>query len=195
MSRTIFFGALVVASFFWGTVAPAAAQEKPQAAKSTTARPGEPEVKIEPQLLSREEKRAQIEKFVIAQRQNLAQVTQLVQEARESRDMIQLNCLTDKLEQVTGLLRISEAASVSMYEAMARDNEEEVNGQYTRTALAYYKSQALTTEAKQCIGAMAVFTGNTEIQMTIDDAALGSDPTQPLPPPVGPPLPAVASGS
>jgi hypothetical protein len=193
MSRTNWVRAPLLAVLLCGSVELAYAQQATPPAQVQSERSGE--AKIEPEKLTDEQKRENAERFLASQRRTLARLTLMVKEARTSRDMLQLNCLNDKLEQVKGLLRISEAASVSMYDGMGRDDAELVNNQYTRLALAQLKTQGLQAEANQCIGAKAVFTGNTEIQMTILEGVEGTDPTNSLPPPVGPPLPPVASGS
>lgn len=193
MSRTNWVRAPLLAVLLCGSAQVASAQQAAPPANDAGQRAEQP--KIEPEKLSEQQKRENTERFLTAQRRTLARLTTMVKEARNARDMLQLNCLNDKLEQVKGLLRISEAASVSMYDGMGTGDEDQVNSQYTRLALANLKTQGLQAEANQCIGAKAVFTGNTEIQLTIDGDIPGQDPTQPLPPPVGPPLPPVASGS
>ena len=165
-----------------------------ESAGSRTYQPGAEPPDIKPEKLSDEEKRNRVESFLAEQRTGLARLSDLVRQARSAKDMIRLNCLNSKLEQVKGLLKISEAASMSMYEGMAEADEDKVNNQYTRIALARYKSQRLQVEANECVGAKAVFTGNTVIDVTIDDDVSGDDPTAPLPPVVGT-VPPVSSGS
>jgi hypothetical protein len=164
--------------------------QNPQAA----AKEGGPP-KVQPEKLTSEQKRVQTENFLSAQRRGLARLAQFVSEARAQQDMIQLNCLNSKLEQVKGLLRISETASANMYEGMAQNDQQSVNNQFTRIALASYKSEQLLTEANQCVGAEAVFTGETRIDVRVDGDVPTVDPTAPLPPPVGPVVPPVSSGS
>ena len=53
-------------------------------------------------------------------REILSRVLKHLEEAREERDVIKLNCVNEKLTAIKGLLKISEQADVSMQEALAR---------------------------------------------------------------------------
>src|SRR5215813_11947703 len=65
--------------------------------------------------LSNEEKQARAEKSLVDIRDALKRVTAILSEARTQKDIVQLNCVNEKLTQIKGLLRISEDASSRMY--------------------------------------------------------------------------------
>jgi hypothetical protein len=139
------------------------------------------------------EKKVRAERMIGDARKSLARATELLQEARNAKDIVQLNCVNEKLTQIKGLLRLSEKASVQMYEAMAKGAQDVVNHEYTKIAVAGQKTQLLRTEAEQCVGELSVYTGDTEVQVEISDDIPQTDPTLPIAPPPGPGTPPVAS--
>lgn len=150
---------------------------------------------IAPEKLSDEEKRKNSEEFLTSQRRSLARISQMVKEARGDNDMLQLNCLNSKLEQVKALLGISEAASTAMIDAMSKDDTDKVNSSYMRMALASNKTKGITGQAVQCVGAESVYTGTTEVQVIVEGEQPALDPAQLTAQETGAPLPPVASGS
>lgn len=148
---------------------------------------------IDASKISTEDKKKNGEKMISESRGALARVTELLFQARESNDMVQRNCVNEKLTQIKGLLKLSEGASVSMYEAMGKGADDVTNHEYTKIAVAHQKTQLLRTEAEQCVGELSVYSGDTDVTVEIDDNIPQFDPTLPIPPPLGPETPPVAS--
>ncbi len=148
---------------------------------------------IDASKISPADKKKNAEKMISDSRGALARVTELLFQARESNDMVQRNCVNEKLTQIKGLLKLSEGASVSMYESMGKGAEDVTNHEYTKIAVAHQKTQLLRTEAEQCVGELSVYTGDTDVTVEIDDDIPQKDPTLPIPPPLGPETPPVAS--
>ena len=142
-----------------------------------------------------EEKQSRVEGMLAEQRQIMARVTNLLKEARSAKDIVQLNCINEKLTQIKGLLKISENASVKMYEAISGNQEDIINHEFTKITVAHQRCVTLGAEAEQCVGEIAVYTGQTEVTVEIDEDITEDDPTQP--PPVGPApiIPPIASPS
>src|SRR5205085_818566 len=72
-------------------------------------------------------------------RQALKDVLAKLEEARNSRDVVKLNCVNEKLTQVKGLLRISELADVAMQESIAKKEDSGALHEYTKTSIAVTK--------------------------------------------------------
>jgi len=142
-----------------------------------------------------EEKQARVESMLAEQRKILARVSTLLKEARAAKDIVQLNCINEKLTQIKGLLKISENASVKMYEAIPGNQEDIINHEFTKITVAHQRCVTLGAEAEQCVGEIAVYTGQTEVTVEIDEDITEDDPT--APPPVGPApiIPPIASPS
>lgn len=96
--------------------------------------------------------------------------------ARQSKDIIKLNCVNDKLLQVKQLLNIADAARVSLAEAISSRNEGDRYHQYTVITVSAEKSRALRDEAEACIGEELVFQGRASIDVDAPD--IPDDPTR-----------------
>ncbi len=148
---------------------------------------------IDAAAVPNEEKTSRVEGMLAEQRKILGRVTNLLKEARAAKDIVQLNCINEKLTQIKGLLKISESASVHMYEAISSNQADIINHEFTKITVAHQRCVTLGAEAEQCVGEIAVYTGQTEVEVEVDENVPEEDPTQP--PPVGPApiIPPVAS--
>lgn len=148
---------------------------------------------VDASKLSIVDKRTRSEEMLAEERSALGRGTELLQEARAAKDIVQMNCVSEKLTQIKGLLKLTEQASVRMYEAIASYTEDVINHEFTTIWVAHQKSMLLKSEAEQCVGELSVFTGDTEVEVLVDGTD-DHDPTEPEPPPPGPAVPPVASG-
>ncbi len=84
----------------------------------------------------------------------LKQVLSRVEEARNEKDVVKLNCVNEKLTQVKALLRVAEQADVALHEAVAnRDPGSET--EFSKVGIARTKIEGLRADADQCIGQLA----------------------------------------
>ena len=148
--------------------------------------------------LTPEEKKKKTETMLKEMRSALKRATEILGEARAAKDIVQLNCVNEKLTQIKGLLKISEQASVKMYEALASGAEDVVNHEFTKMAVANQKVLILRAEADQCIGESTIYAGDTEVEVEVAAPLVESgDPTlspEPAVAPSAPQVPPVASG-
>jgi hypothetical protein len=100
----------------------------------------------------------------------------LQQQARESRDIIKLNCVNDKLLQVKQLLNIADAGRVSLGQSIASHNDGDRYHQYTVITVSSEKARSLRDEAEACIGEEMVFNGRASIDVVAPD--IPDDPTR-----------------
>ena len=105
-----------------------------------------------------------------------SRLTQLQVQARESRDIIKLNCVNDKLLQVKQLLNIADSARTSLSEAIAGRNDGDRYHQFTVITVSSEKARALRDEAEACIGEELVFAGRASIDVDAPD--IPDDPTR-----------------
>jgi len=118
-----------------------------------------------------------------------------LEEARNTKDVVKLNCVNEKLTQVKGLLRISEQSDVALQEAVSKKDEPTADHEYTKVTIAQSKVEQLRTEAEQCIGQLAFRTDeNLSVEVLVPTDLPGGDPTNPSPtaPPTVSPPPASA---
>jgi hypothetical protein len=134
----------------------------------------------------------------VAQMQStLKAVLTKLEEARNTKDVVKLNCVNEKLTQVKGLLRISEQSDVALQEAVAKKDETTADHEYTKVSIAQSKVETLRSEAEQCIGQLAFRTDeNLTVDVLVPSDLPGGDPTNPpsptpasiSPPPASPTL-------
>jgi len=108
---------------------------------------------------------------VAKMREILTRVIKLLEEAREERDVVKLNCVNEKLTAIKGLLRVSEQADVLLQEALARRDTEISSHEFEKIMIAEHKSDQLATESEGCVGEQAVYAGDTEVEVVIEGGA------------------------
>ena len=97
--------------------------------------------------------------------------------ARTKKDIIQVNCVNEKLGSVKQLLKLSEQADVDLSEAAARNDKETVDYLYTKIAIISGRVENLRTEVEGCVGELSQYTGKTVVEKLIDSDIRTDDPT------------------
>lgn len=92
---------------------------------------------------------------VAVMRVALKDVLQKLEEARNTKDVVKLTCVNEKLTQIKGLLRISEQSDVALQEAIARKESQAADHEFTKVTIARSKVDQLRAEAEQCMGQLA----------------------------------------
>lgn len=130
---------------------------------------------------------------------SLKQVLGRVEEARNEKDVVKLNCVNEKLTQIKALLKVAEQADIALHEAISnRDAGSE--SEFAKIGIARTKVEGLRSESEQCIGQLAYVVDEkttVEVQQPAlpdgdDDAARARErrrrgPPFPPPPIVRPP--------
>ncbi|MGV3625805.1 MAG: hypothetical protein ACO1OB_33650 [Archangium sp.] len=121
---------------------------------------------------------------VLRMRSALKDVLTKLEEARNTKDVVKLNCVNEKLTQIKGLLRISEQSDVALQEAVAKKETSTAEHEFTKVTIARSKVDQLRAEAEQCIGQLAFQTDeNLSVEVDIPDYLPPGDPTtMPTPP-------------
>ena len=175
---------LIALALFAGGVALAqGAAAKPED-KGTAAPPAQPQTAAEPSNLSDPDKSKRSAEAVAKMRGALKTVLGKLEEARNSKDVVKLNCVNEKLTQIKGLLRISEQSDIALQEAVAKKESATAEHEYTKVSIAVVKVNQLSAEAEECIGQLAFRTdenATTEVEEP-EDLPKG-DPTLLVPPP------------
>jgi len=106
--------------------------------------------------------------------------TQTLQDqAKREKDIIRLNCVTDKVVQVRVNISIAEQSMAALQEAVTRADEGERTHEFTRLTIVNQKVQVLGAEAENCIGEDLSFVGATRIDVEVDPNIPQYDPTLP----------------
>ena len=96
--------------------------------------------------------------------------------AREQNDILDVNCVNEKLGSIKQLLKLSEQSDVDLNEAAARKDRETVDYLYTKIAIISGRVENLRTEVEGCSGEASQYTGKTVVERSIDDDIRSDDP-------------------
>lgn len=88
-------------------------------------------------------------------------------DARKAKDVVKLNCVNDKLIAIKGLLRVSEQADVVLQESLTRNDSAAAAHEYEKIIIARYKAEKLLSEIETCVGELAVYSGDTDIEIDV----------------------------
>jgi hypothetical protein len=84
----------------------------------------------------------------------MKQVLSRVEEARNEKDIVKLNCVNEKLAQIKQILNVAEGADIALQEAVAKADAG-ADAEYSKIAIARGKADQLRSEAEECIGQLA----------------------------------------
>jgi hypothetical protein len=127
-------------------------------------------------------------------RDRLTRVKKLLAEARQQKDIIKINCVTDKMVQIQGHISVAEKSTEGLGEAVTRQDTAESEHQFSRVSIVHEKVLGLAAEAENCVGEDMNFVGEQRSELTIDPSIPPEDPTETrVPEPVVPPRPTEAS--
>ena len=85
---------------------------------------------------------------------SLKQVLTRVEEARNEKDIVKLNCANEKLTQIKALLKVAEQADVALHEAVS-NRDPAADSEFAKIAIARSKVEGLRAQSEQCIGQLA----------------------------------------
>lgn len=77
-----------------------------------------------------------------------------IDEAREEKDVVKLNCVNEKLTQMKAFLEVAEQADVALAEALATRSPG-ADAEFSKIAIARTKVDGLRAESEQCAGQLS----------------------------------------
>ena len=172
---------LLTTTFVASTVfaqGPAPAPIAPPSAGGATPGAADVSVKQRPTLTA-EEMVNQSREYAKNMNDVLKRIQTLQDQAKREKDIIRLNCVTDKVVQVRVNISIAEQSIAALQEAVTRADEGERTHEFTRLTIVNQKVQVLGAEAENCIGEDLSFVGATKVDVEIDPNIPTYDPTQP----------------
>ncbi len=109
--------------------------------------------------LSDSEKEARSSAEIQKMREVLKIVLGMLEQARNSKDVVRLNCVNEKLTQVKGFIRIAEQSDVALQEDVAKKEPSSANHEFTKIEVAAQRVAQLRAEAEACGGITNYETG------------------------------------
>jgi len=159
---------IAVSACVLGMTAGAFAQDAGTTTVKEQVEPRESAIEMVPD----EEKSVRARRAVDNMRGALSKVLRYLEEAREQRDVLKLNCVNEKLTAIKGLLRVSEQAAVTMMEALAMKDVTVAQHEYEKITIAARKTDDLSAESEVCIGELAVYSGQTSVTVEVKDEVI-----------------------
>ncbi|MEZ4406843.1 MAG: hypothetical protein R3A52_10245 [Polyangiales bacterium] len=122
------------------------------------------------------------------------QVSDLLDRARQDRDIIKTNCLNDRLTQVDVTLRSAREHQELLQNAVSLNNDGQRNHEFQLMSILRSRSDTLRGEAQQCVGEEAGnFDRGTVVVVQVDPSIPESDTTNLTPDNLAPDRPLVTS--
>ena len=106
-------------------------------------------------------------------------VSALSRRAEGKKDMVMVNCVSDKLMQVRGYAAVGNSAAAAIEVAISRNDEGARAHNLDRQIIVYQKVLVIGTEAEGCVGEDVSYVGATRVEVDIDPNIPQTDPTIP----------------
>jgi hypothetical protein len=170
---------LLATIFIGGTVfAQAPAPGTPAPAAAPPAGSVDLSVKQQPSLAPAD-MLTQSKEYFKAMGDVVKRIQTLQDQAKREKDIIRLNCVTDKLVQARVNVNIGEQSMATLQESVTRSDAGESTHEFTRLTIVNQKVTVLGAEAENCIGEDLSFVGATRVDVEVDPNIPQYDPTQP----------------
>lgn len=127
--------------------------------------------------LSPAQMRAAANQYLPTMEQSAQTIRRQLEQARESRDVVKVLCLNDKLNQVDVALRSTKDRISALGSAADRNDTERSRHEFTVVQVLRDRVRALSQEASQCIGEETGFIDDPKVTVNIDPTIPKEDPT------------------
>jgi hypothetical protein len=180
----------LISAVFAQAATPGPAADKPAAGNGAV----DISVKQKP-MLTAEDMVSQSKEYFKTMNDVVKRIQLLQDQAKRQKDIIRLNCVTDKLVQAKVNVNIAEQSMASLQESIVKADEGGRTHEFTRLTIVNQKVLVLGAEAENCIGEDLSFVGATRVDVDVDPNIPQTDPTQPPAPGIDIDRPGEASTS
>jgi hypothetical protein len=174
-----------------GGLGMASAQNAAPATSASVVAPSSP-ADVTPQQM-----RIQAQTFLPQMDQSAQTVRRQLEQSRESRDVVKVLCLNDKLNQIDVAIRAARDRMPALNAALDKNDTDNSRHEFAVLQVLRDRVRTLVQESNQCIGEEAGFVGESKVIVNIDPGIPTNDqtvlPSQTdtvivLPPPASPNL-------
>ena len=99
-----------------------------------------------------------------------------LQKARENKDIIQVNCVNDKLTGIRGFLKIAERSKKSLDQAKRQDDANLMRHEFAKVVLIGQRVDNLKLQVEGCVGEISQYTGNSQLTLEVDPDIRSDNP-------------------
>jgi len=121
--------------------------------------------------------RIQAQSFLPQMDQSAQTVRRQLEQSRESRDVVKVLCLNDKLNQIDVAIRAARDRIPSLMAALDKNDAENARHEFAVLQVLRDRVRALVQESNQCIGEEAGFIGESKVIVSIDPGIPSNDQT------------------
>jgi len=136
--------------------------------------------------LTPQEMTKQANEYFKSMNETMKRISGLQEQSKRQKDIIRLNCVTDKLVQSKVNITIAEQSMAALQENISRADEGGRTHEFTRLTIVNQKVSVLGAEAENCIGEDLSFVGATRVDVEVDPNLPTIDVTSPGTPIVDP---------
>ena len=126
--------------------------------------------------LSTAEKTNRVNRTIQAVQKTLKFALDRLQKARENKDIIQVNCVNDKLTGIRGFLKIAERSKKSLDQAKRQDDSNLVQHEFAKVVLIGQRVDNLKLQVEGCVGEISQYTGNSQLTLEVDPDIRSDNP-------------------
>ncbi len=121
--------------------------------------------------------RAQSQTFLPQMDQSAQTVRRQLEQSRESRDVVKVLCLNDKLNQIDVAIRAARDRMPVLTVALDKNDAENSRHEFAVLQVLRDRVRTLVQESNQCIGEEAGFVGESKVIVSIDPGIPSNDQT------------------
>ena len=121
--------------------------------------------------------RTQASTFLPQMDQSAQTVRRQLEQSRESRDVVKVLCLNDKLNQIDVAIRAARDRMPALTAALDKNDAENSRHEFAVLQVLRDRVRTLVQESNQCIGEEAGFVGESKIIVNIDPGIPSNDQT------------------
>ena len=145
----------------------------PNVTPDTTPAPGSATDAVTP-----EQMRTQAQTFLPQMEQATQTVRRQLEQSRESRDVVKVLCLNDKLNQIDVAIRAARDRVPVLAAALDKNDAENSRHEFAVLQVLRDRVRTLVQESNQCIGEEAGFVGESKVIVSIEPGSPSNDSTQ-----------------
>jgi hypothetical protein len=125
-----------------------------------------------------EQMRTQAQTFLPQMDQATQTVRRQLEQSRESRDVVKVLCLNDKLNQIDVAIRAARDRVPVLTAALDKNDAENSRHEFAVLQVLRDRVRMLVQESNQCIGEEAGFVGESKVIVSIEPGSPSNDSTQ-----------------
>ena len=110
--------------------------------------------------------------------ETLRQGNERLDKAKTEKDLMRYNCINAKLRAIRGLVQIGELSGQALKDAIGAHDVDLTRHNATKIDLARARVETYRVEMEACEGEQSQYTGNTEVESTIDPDIRQDDPSE-----------------